>query len=121
MTDERILQIEVCMPQAAMEAFADTWERAERGETVTPKEALGFETLAELLAFLTPVRWELIHLVRRQGPLPVAQLPSLTGRSAEDIREHLAQLSSLGVLELDADDRVSVPWDEIDLRVPLAA
>ena len=46
MTDERILQIEVCMPQAAMEAFADTWERAERGETVTPKEALGFETLA---------------------------------------------------------------------------
>jgi predicted transcriptional regulator len=121
MTDKRILQIEVCTPQAAMEAFAETWERAERGEAVTPAEAIGFETLAELLAFLTPVRWELIRLVRRQGPLAVAQLPALTGRSAEDIREHLAQLSSLGILELDAEGRVSVPWDEIDLRVPLAA
>jgi len=34
---------------------------------------------------------------------------SLTGRSAKDMRDYLAQLSSLGVLARDADDRASVP------------
>jgi predicted transcriptional regulator len=121
MTDPRILHIEVSTPQAAMDAFADIWERARRGEAVTPTESIGFESVAELLATLTSARWELIRLVRRHGPLAPEQLPALAGQSSEDIREHLAALSALGILEADASGRVLVPWDEIDLRVPLAA
>lgn len=121
MTEIRILHIEVSTPQAAMEAFADTWERAERGEPVTPTESIGFESLAELLAVLTPPRWELIRLLRQRGPLLPEELPTLAAQPAADIREHLATLGALGIFETDTGGRISVPWDEIDLRVPLAA
>ena len=121
MTDTRILHIEVSTPQAAMEAFADTWERAERGAAITPTESIGFESLAELLAVLTPRRWELIRLVRQRGPLPATGLPALIGESAGDTRQDLTALSTLGIVEVDAAGQACVPWDEIDLRVPLAA
>jgi predicted transcriptional regulator len=120
-TETRVLRVEVSTPQAAMEAFADTWERAERGESLAPMEHIGFESLAELLAVLTPQRWELIRLVRQHGPLHTADLPALTGRAEEPLAQDLALLSELGIIEVYAGDQVRVPWDEIDLRVPLAA
>lgn len=124
-TETRVLRVEVSTPQAAMEDFADTWERAERGESLAPMEHIGFESLAQLLAgllaVLTPQRWELIRLVRQHGPLPTADLPALTGRAEEPLAQDLALLSELGIIEVYAGDQIRVPWDEIDLRVPLAA
>jgi predicted transcriptional regulator len=121
MTEPRILHIEVSTPQAAMEAFAETWERAARGEPVEPSESIGFESVGELLAALTPARWELIRLVRQRGPLLPVELPALTRRPLDEIHADVAALSGLGILDTAVDGRVSVPWDEIDLRVPLAA
>jgi len=60
MTEARILHIAVSRPQAAMEASAETWQCAERGEPLRPAEAIGFESLADLLSVLTPQRWELM-------------------------------------------------------------
>ncbi len=79
------------------------------------------DSLPELLSTLTPGRWELIRRMRRHGPLPVAELPALIGRSDQDSEADLETLRRLGIVETDADGRLHVPWDEIDLRVPLAA
>ena len=124
MTERRILRIEISTPQAAMEAFARTWERLERGETVNPVETIGFESLSELLSTLTPRRWELIQTVKRRGPTPIGDLLEPVEPVEHDntsSRTDVGTLVDLGILEIDDRQRVFVPWDEIDLRVPLAA
>ncbi|WP_295579256.1 hypothetical protein [uncultured Lamprocystis sp.] len=121
MTERRILRIEISTPQAAMEAFAQTWERLERGEAVTPVESIGFESLSEMLSTLTPRRWELIQTVKRRGPTPIGELAEPVEQDKIPGCTDVGTLVDLGILEVDDRQRVFVPWDEIDLRVPLAA
>jgi len=121
MTERRILRIEISTPQAAMEAFAQTWERLERGEAVSPVESIGFESLSELLSTLTPRRWDLIQTLKRSGPTPIDDLAKHVEQDRTPSRADVGTLVDLGILEIDDRQRVFVPWDEIDLRVPLAA
>jgi predicted transcriptional regulator len=121
MTERRILHIEISSPQAAMEAFAQTWERLERGEAVAPVESIGFESLSEMLNTLTPRRWDLIQTVKRSGPTPIGDLDEAGAHDKIPSRTDVETLVDLGILEIDDRQRVVVPWDEIDLRVPLAA
>jgi predicted transcriptional regulator len=121
MTERRVLRIEISTPQAAMEAFAQTWERLERGEAVIPIESIGFESLSEMLSTLTPRRWELIQTVKRRGPTPIGDLVEPVEHDQTSSRTDVGTLVDLGILEIDDRQRVFVPWDEIDLRVPLAA
>ncbi len=121
MTERRILRIEISTPQAAMEAFAQTWERLERGEAVTPVESIGFESLSEMLSTLMPRRWELIQTVKRRGPTPIGELAEPVEQDKIPGCTDVGTLVDLGILEIDDRQRVFVPWDEIDLRVPLAA
>ena len=121
MTERRTLRIEISTPQAAMEAFAQTWERLERGEAVNPDESIGFESLSEMLSTLTATRWELIQMVKRCGPIPIADLIEAVAPDGAPGRTDVGALVDLGILEIDDRQSVFVPWDEIDLRVPLAA
>ncbi|WP_295427007.1 hypothetical protein [uncultured Thiodictyon sp.] len=121
MTERRTLRIEISTPQAAMEAFAQTWERLERGEAVSPVESIGFESLSEMLSTLTATRWELIQAVKRRGPTPIADLIDAVEHDGAPGRTDVGALVDLGILEIDERQCVFVPWDEIDLRVPLAA
>ncbi len=121
MTERRILRIEISTPQAAMEAFARTWERLERGEAISPVESIGFESLSELLSTLTPARWNLIQTSKRRGPTFIGDLAESVEHDGITGRTDIGTLIDLGILEIDEDQRAFVPWDEIDLRVPLAA
>lgn len=121
MTERRILRIEISTPQAALEAFAQTWERLECGEALSPVESIGYDSLSELLSTLTPRRWELIQTVKRSGPTPIAELAEPVEHGKPASRTDVGTLVDLGILEIDDRQRVFVPWDEIDLRVPLAA
>jgi predicted transcriptional regulator len=121
MTERRVLRIGISTPQAAMEAFAPTWERLERGEAVSPVESIGFESLSEMLSTLTPRRGDLIQTVKRRGPTPISDLAEAVEDHAIPGRTDVGTLVDLGILEIDDRQRVFVTWDEIDLRVPLAA
>lgn len=121
MSERRILRIEISTPQAAMEAFAQTWERLERGEAFNQVESIGFESLSELLSTLTPRRLELIQTLKRSGPTPIGDLTEPIEDDRTSNRTDVGTLIDLGILEIDDRQRVLVPWDEIDLRVPLAA
>jgi predicted transcriptional regulator len=74
-----------------------------------------------LLGVLTPARWRLIAKLRRDGASKIADLARHLGRNYKNVHSDVKALMEFGIVERDADGLVSVPWDEIDVRVPLAA
>lgn len=58
--------------------------------------------------------------VKRRGPIPIGDLTEPVEHDGTPGRTDVGALVDPGILELDERRRVFVPWDEIDLRVPLA-
>lgn len=115
-----ILHIEVGAPvQASLERARRTMEALQRGRAVEPWFGIGFADLPELLAVFTPRRWELLGFLSEHGPLTVAELARALGRNYKNVHGDVAALSEWLAVEREPDGRVGVPWDEIDLRLPL--
>lgn len=117
----RVLHIEIGSAEEALDQFAGAWEAVESGKAVPSFEGVGFETVAQLLGALTPKRWSLIERLRRDGPMTVYALAKALGRNYKNVHTDVKTLAELGIVERNADGKVGIPWDEIDLRVPLAA
>jgi predicted transcriptional regulator len=92
-----------------------------QGAELEPYEGIGFESLVELLSTLTPKRWELIRRLRNEGPMTLYALAKMLERNYKNVRLDVKALEEWRIIERDEADRVLVPWDEIDVRVPLAA
>ena len=121
MSERRVFRIEVSSPEAALDDFARAWDALVDGAKLSPVEALGFESLGDLLNSLTPECWELIDRIRRHGPTPVPSNAISIPRRSRDPEADIEALVALGICERDAAGNLSVPWEEIDLWVPLAA
>jgi DNA-binding transcriptional ArsR family regulator len=61
----------------------------------------------ELRALADPVRLELFDLVRRDGPLTVAEASARLGLATSIVSSHLWQLADAGLIDRDAADRWS--------------
>ncbi|HEX19512.1 MAG TPA: hypothetical protein ENG78_01620 [Acidiferrobacteraceae bacterium] len=121
MTKKRVLHIEISSVEASLEQFADTWEQAERGETVAPYHGVGFESMGQLLATLTPKRWELIERLRKEGPQTIYGLAKLLERNYKNVHTDVKALLKIDIVQETMDGKVEVPWDEIDAHLSLAA
>lgn len=120
MAKKRVLHIEVSTLRESLKRFSDTWKRAEKGRKVEPYFGVGFESMASLLSTLTPKRWELIELLRKEGPMTVYGLAKQLGRDYKNVHGDVKALAALDIIERDGN-KVSVPWDEIEARLRLAA
>ena len=120
MSKKRVLHIEISTLGESLARFAETWKRAERKKKVEPYFGVGFESMASLLGALTPKRWELVERLRKVGPMTVYQLAKLLGRNYKNVHSDVKALAALGIIQRDGN-KVSVPWDEIDARLRLAA
>lgn len=81
---------------------------------------LSFESARMLFAELTPARIDLLDTLRRTGPCSVYALAKAAGRNYSNVHADIARLLELGLAERRADETVHVPFDEIDIRLPLA-
>lgn len=108
-------------PDAAAEGFIDAWEQAERGERVSAKNRLHFESLDLLLKILTPARWRLLKTLRGQGPMSIRSLAKTLRRDYQNVHTDAAQLTHAGLIEKTADGLIKVPWDMVEARLHLAA
>jgi predicted transcriptional regulator len=116
----KVLQVKVAEPTAEMLGRAQaTMEALQSGEDPAPYFGIGFETLPQLLAVFSPKRWELIAYLSEHGPLSVAALARGLGRDYKNVHGDVVSLMEWMVVERGPDGAVSVPWDEIDLRLPL--
>ena len=81
---------------------------------------LSFESARMLFAELTPARIDLIDTLRRVGPCSVYALAKAAGRNYSNVHADVARLLELGLVERREDETIHVPFDELDIRLPLA-
>ena len=117
----RVLHVKVAEPvEDMLKRARSTMERLEAGGSAPePYFGIGFESVAQMVAVLTPKRLELLSWLSLQGPLTVAALARGLGRDYKNVHGDVAALEDWSILAREQDGRVSVPWDEIDLRLPL--
>ena len=119
MSKKRILHVELTTLGGALQHFARTWDEAAAGKAVKPYEGVSFETMEEFLSAFTPRRWALIRELSGAGPVTIYALAKQLNRDYKNVHGDVAVLMNLGVIAKDADGRVSVPYDEIEARLPL--
>ena len=80
---------------------------------------LSFESARTLFAELTPARMELLETLRRAGPCSIYALAKAAGRNYSNVHTDVARLLDLGLIERQADEAVFVPFEAIEIRMPL--
>lgn len=118
--NKRVLHIEISSVEKSLEQFAEVWSRAGHGEAVVPYHGVGFESMGQLLATLTPKRWELIERLRAAGPISIYGLAKNLKRHYKNVHRDVKALTELGIIQ-QTDNKIEIPWDEIEAHLCLAA
>ena len=110
--------IEVARKGAIFRAAAQQLADARQGRT--PDFRLSFESARSLFADLTPARLDLLDTLRRVGPCSVYALAKAAERNYSNVHTDVSRLEELGLVERSADGGISVPFESVEILVPLA-
>jgi predicted transcriptional regulator len=87
----------------------------------SPDFHLSFESARSLFAELTPARLDLLDVLRRVGPCSIYALAKAAERNYSNVHTDVSHLEVLGLVERSEEDStVSVPFESIEILVPLA-
>lgn len=86
-----------------------------------PTHQVYFTTEADLFSTLSPKRMELLKFLKKNGPLSCRKLAAALARSYANVHADVQQLIRLDLIEKNLDEKLVVPWDEVDIAVPLLA
>ncbi len=110
--------IEVARKGSAVRAARQQLVSARTGRT--PDYRLSFESARSLFADLTPARLDLLDSLRRAGPCSVYALAKVTERNYSNVHADVSRLEELGLIVRNADGTISVPYDSVEILLPLA-
>jgi predicted transcriptional regulator len=110
--------IEVSRKGSVFQAAAQQLADARKGQV--PDFRLSFESARSLFAELTPARLDLLDTLRRVGPCSVYAVAKTAKRNYSNVHSDVARLEELGLVERDEDGSVSVPFEAVEILVPLA-
>lgn len=110
--------IEVASKGSVFRAAASQVAAARRGRT--PDFRLSFESARSLFAELTPARLDLLDTLRRVGACSVRALAKAAERNYSNVHTDVARLEELGLIERTESGEISVPYDSVEILVPLA-
>ena len=95
-------------------------KRIDAGESVPQADYhLGFTSAPQLFAELTPARLALLETLKMAGPLTVYALAKRAGRNYSNIHRDIRVLLEHRLVARDDDNKVYVPWDEVQIRMTL--
>jgi predicted transcriptional regulator len=95
--------------------------RIDAGERLaTVDYHLNFATATQLFSELTPKRMELLDALKKSGPQSVYRLSKLLGRNYSNVHSSVARLMELGLIEKNEEDKIFVPWEDIEIHVALS-
>ena len=101
--------------------FLRAWKNAEkRKPSKDIRVHLYFDSLDTLWRKLTPRRTELLQALRQKGPLSIRKLAAYLERDYKNVRIDIKELNHADLVKKTEDDLFMVPWDSIDLQIPLA-
>lgn len=120
-------EIRIKSLKGVLDEFEHTFEAVGSGESVRKTEGVFFTSMEALRNFLTPERVRLLLLIRNHRPGSVYELAKLADRDLKNVYDDLRLLERHGVLETSLGGGRSrkrrvpkVPYDEIQVRIPLA-
>jgi len=117
---ERVMKaiIEVAKRGSAVRSARQQVSEPRRGRS--PDFRLSFESARSLFADLTPARVDLLDTLRRVGPCSVYALAKSAERNYSNVHTDIARLEELGLVDRTEEDEVSVPYESVEIVVPLA-
>lgn len=110
--------IEVAKRGSSIRAARRQVAAARKGKSVDYR--LSFESARSLFAELTPARVDLLDTLRRVGPCSVYALAKAAKRNYSNVHGDVARLEELGLIERTEEGEVSVPYESVEILVPLA-
>ena len=119
-TADTVLHLTVGAPVTASMARAKAaMLTAKQGKKAQPYFGIGFDDVGEMFAVFTPKRWELIGVLRENGPLSVAQLARLLKRDYKNVHNDCDRLTEWMAIEKDENGLVFAPYSEIVVEMKL--
>ena len=85
-----------------------------------PDFRLSFESARSLFAELTPARLDLLDTLRRAGPCSIYALAKAAERNYSNVHTDVSRLEELGLIERSEEGAVSVPYEAVEILLPLA-
>ena len=85
-----------------------------------PDFRLSFESAKSLFAELTPARLDLLDTLRGVGPCSVYALAKAAERNYSNVHTDVVRLEELGLVERGDEGAVSVPYEAVEILLPLA-
>ena len=110
--------IEVSAKGTVFQVAAKQVAAARKGRV--PDFRLNFESARALFAELTPARLDLLDTLRRVGPCSVYALAKAAERNYSNVHTDVARLEELGLLDRNENGEISVPYDSVEILLPLA-
>lgn len=110
--------IEVAKRGSAVRAARQQLAASRRGRS--PDFRLSFESARSLFSDLTPARVDLLDTLRRVGPCSVYALAKSAERNYSNVHSDVTRLEELGLIERTEEGSVSVPYESVEILVPLA-
>ena len=110
--------IEVARQASIFGAVSGQVTAARQGRS--PDFRLSFESARSWFAELTPARLDLLDSLRRSGPCSVYALAKSAQRNYSNVHTDITRLEDLGLIEKSEDGSVSVPFESVEIRFPLA-
>ena len=110
--------IELSRKGSIFRAVAQQIAGTRRGRA--PDYRLSFESARSLFADLTPARLDLLDTLRRAGPSSVYALAKAAERNYSNVHTDVSRLEELGLIERAENGLVSVPFEAVEIRFPLA-
>jgi hypothetical protein len=115
---KRVLHIEVSSLEGSLQQFGEALEAVMRGE----ERERGW--IWELYPASGHANAEALgaHRAPEAGGTADGLCPGQAlGRDYKNVHTDVKALEDLGIIERDSEGRVTVPWDEVEMKVPLAA
>ena len=110
--------IEVARRGSAVRTAREQLAAARQGRAVDYR--LGFESARALFAEFTPARLDLLDTLRQVGPCSVYALAKAAERNYSNVHTDVSRLEELGLIERNDQGAISVPYDAVEIRLPLA-
>lgn len=124
----KTFEIRIKPTEQALKDFAHTFKAVQAGRRVERRGGVFFTSVEAARNLLTPQRIRLLTLIHERKPDSVYQLAKMCNRDPKNVHEDIKLLERYGILKTQIrpgaqrTQRVPrVPYDEISLRIPLAA
>lgn len=81
---------------------------------------LSFESAKSLFSELTPARLDLLDTLSKAGACSIYALAKLAERNYSNVHTDVNRLTELGLIERTEEGQISVPFEAVEILMPLA-